>query len=66
MATVSTFVAEYFGECDACGGNLKGHECTFDTFDKIVHVRCPDSEVDAPKGVPLCQRCFTYHNGECL
>jgi hypothetical protein len=61
----ATFVAQYPGSCDDCGGSIKDTECLFNQAGELVHVRCPDSELEPPKGAPLCQSCFTYHNGEC-
>jgi hypothetical protein len=66
-----TFEARFAGTCEACDGRIKvGDVLTYrNQHDGPVHAACPDavpSMFDAPVKTPLCQRCFTYHNGECL
>jgi hypothetical protein len=67
VATVSaSFTAQYHGDCATCGGDVKGQEVVY-SFDRddLVHVTCPPTELEPPKGTKLCTSCFTYHNGEC-
>lgn len=61
----STFIAQYGGQCDECGGQVKGQEVMYDQYGELVHVVCPETGIEKPKNTPLCPRCFCYHNGDC-
>lgn len=61
-----SFTAQYPGECIVCGGQVIGTEVDFNAYKELTHVKCPESEVEAPARTPLCDKCWTYHNGDCL
>jgi len=60
-----SFLANYPGGCDNCGGQVKGHECVFTMDSFLVHVTCP--EVVEEPARPACPRCFMVpaNNGAC-
>ncbi|UAK38379.1 hypothetical protein K8O93_00840 [Gordonia bronchialis] len=65
-----SFIAQYKSRCADCDTLIApGQEAEYDVDDQAVHVDCeahaPETEFSAPKGVALCQNCFTYHRGEC-
>lgn len=61
-----SFEAQYPGFCKECLGSIRrGDEVTYD-HSQIVHAKCPDVDLLAAPSAPLCDRCFCYHNGECL
>lgn len=52
-----TFIAEYHGECDNCGGEVKGQECEFVMDSYLIHVSCPPDPATLQS--PVCPVHFT-------
>lgn len=44
-----SFISAYPGECEHCGGELKGRAATYVGSGDIVHVTCPAPEQVCPK-----------------
>lgn len=51
-----TFTAQYAGECDSCGGQLRGREVEYNASEELVHVICPEQATELNR--PTCPSCF--------
>jgi hypothetical protein len=61
-----SFFARYRGQCKACEEWFpEGTPVVYNLDDQIVHITCPDNNPEAPQNTKLCNKCFTFHNGEC-
>ena len=62
------FAAKWAGTCKECGERWAvGELLKYDNENRIVHETCPDIEMPTSAlGLPLCKKCWTYHNGECF
>lgn len=66
MSNSSVFRARYKGQCPVCEEWWQpGDEIYYNFENVLAHVKCPDN-TEVPKNTELCNKCFTYHVGECL
>lgn len=58
------FIAQYHGECAACGEELKGTDSRYNADGEVVHMRCPDTPSELGRNEKKCTKCFMIHAGE--
>jgi hypothetical protein len=63
---MSTFIAKYRGECEACHEPIhKGQEITGDAADGYVHADCDPDTRDDEKRKVVCSKCWLVKPCDC-